>query len=132
MHRKLYHSEDRKIRAMLDEDFTDIEISKALHVAKSTVTNLRNGDQISSNNLERETDFAVLKDDVMSYDDAEPEGSVIGAIGKAVLIIGGVALAVWVIRKILTLRYSSNLFSSFNERVPDYVDPFLKDISHKL
>ncbi len=45
MSRKLYPGEARKVRAMLDKDFTDVEISRALHVAQSTISNMRNESQ---------------------------------------------------------------------------------------
>ena len=97
MPRKLYPSEARKIRAMLGEDFTDIEISRALHVAQSTVTNFRNGDQvdsesknqgqISSDNLDQESEHdksltdseidrevGISEDIVRNYRGGEPAG----------------------------------------------------------
>ena len=49
MPRKLYPSEARKIRILLGEGFSDLDISRALHVALSAVTNLRNGEQVDSN-----------------------------------------------------------------------------------
>ena len=53
MSRKLYPSEARKIRAMLGEGFSDLEISRALHVARSTVTSFRNGDQVDSESMDQ-------------------------------------------------------------------------------
>ena len=45
MSRKLYPGEARKVRAMLEMGYTDVEISRALHVAQSTISNMRNEEQ---------------------------------------------------------------------------------------
>ena len=42
MPRNLYPSETRKIREMINLGFTDREIAKALHVARASISNLRN------------------------------------------------------------------------------------------
>lgn len=55
MSRKLYPSEARKIREMLGEDFTDFEISRALHVAHATVSNIRNEDQNDVEKIDTES-----------------------------------------------------------------------------
>jgi len=50
MPRKLYPGEARKIRALLEMDYSDLEISRILHVAKSSVMNIRNEDQTYKTN----------------------------------------------------------------------------------
>lgn len=45
MSRRLYPSEIQKIRALFGDGFTDFEISRILHIAKSTVTDFRNESQ---------------------------------------------------------------------------------------
>ena len=50
MPRKLYPGEARKIRGLLEMGYSDLEISRLLHVARSSVANIRNEDQIYQNN----------------------------------------------------------------------------------
>lgn len=66
---------------------------------------------------------------VFSDNNAKPEGSIIGAIGKAILIIGGIVTFAVLILKFLEHRSS---LTSTKKSISEYVDPFIKDISHLL
>jgi predicted transcriptional regulator len=83
---------------MLGEDFTDVEISRALHVAQSTVSNFRNGDQVDSeskdqgqlpsDNLERESEHdESLTDSEITRDVGIPED--VQEEPKGITFIGG-------------------------------------------
>ena len=50
MPRKLYPGEARKIRGLLEMGYSDLEISRLLHVARSSVANIRNEDQTYKTN----------------------------------------------------------------------------------
>jgi hypothetical protein len=69
MPRKLCPSEARKIRAMLGEGFTDFEISRALHVAHSSVSDLRNGRNENQNNVKEPDE----KEPTIEHEDMDSE-----------------------------------------------------------
>ena len=73
MPRKLYPSEARKIRAMLDEGFTDFEVARALHVAQSSVSNLRKDRYNNSleTKIESSNEPEINKEDQVENDSIE-------------------------------------------------------------
>ena len=59
----------------------------------------------------------------------KPEGSIFGAIGKAILILGGIVTVAVFVFKILEHSYS---LTSTKKPISEYIDPFTKNISHLL
>jgi len=91
-------------------------------------------------NYGRQPDFDILSNhedkmisptpvEIHIFPDNNAKGSIFGAIGKAVLILGGIVTVAVFVFKILEHRYS---LTSPKKPISEYVDPFTKDISHLL
>ena len=87
----------------------------------------------------RKTDFDILsnpEDKMISPTPVEitvltdkPEGSITSAIGKAILILGGILTVAVFVFKLLEHSYS---LTSTKKPISEYIDPFTKNISRLL
>jgi len=91
-------------------------------------------------NYSGEPDFDILRNpedkmisptpvEIHVFPDNNAKGSIFGAIGKAVLILGGIITVAVFVFKILEHRYS---LTSTKKPISEFVDPFTKNISRLL